>query len=177
MLRGELTLLRARQDDDLPILDAELHADVEVMMRSDSRPWRPIPSGPATSMYRVAELPEDVAAFSVEELATGELAGTALLWGIDSHNRLAHIGLGLRPAFRGRGLASDVVQVLCRYGFTILGLNRLGVETLADNAGMMGAAAKAGFVPEGTLRRSAWVNGEFHDITMLGLLATEWKAS
>jgi RimJ/RimL family protein N-acetyltransferase len=175
MLRGELVVLRARRDDDLAILDAELHDDVVTRIRADDSPWRPVPSGPATSSFRVTGLPDSVAPFSVDELVTGELAGSAVLWGIDQHNRLAHLGLGLRPAFRGRGLSTDIVRVLCRYGFAILGMNRLQMETLADNAPMIAAAKRAGFVPEGRLRRSGWVNGEFCDEIILGQLASEWS--
>jgi RimJ/RimL family protein N-acetyltransferase len=112
----------------------------------------------------------------VVELGSGELAGGALLWGIDTHNRLAHLGISLRPAFRGRGLAVDVVRVLCAYGFAVRGMRRLQVETLADNAPMIAAARRAGFVVEGTLRRSAWVYGGFADEVVLGLLAEEWTA-
>ncbi len=107
------------------------------------------------------------------QLATGELAGDALLWSIDLHNRSAHVGISLRPAFRGRGLGTDAVRVLCRYGFAILGLQRSQAETLADNAAMIAAATRAGFVPEGRLRRSAWVNGQFADEVILGLLAAD----
>jgi RimJ/RimL family protein N-acetyltransferase len=106
----------------------------------------------------------------------GALAGDALLWGIDDHNRTAHIGLSLLPASRGQGLGRDVVQVLCRYGFDLLGLNRLQVETLSDNAAMIAAATSAGFVVEGTRREAAWVDGRFRDETWLGLLATDWHA-
>jgi len=37
------------------------------------------------------------------------------------------------------------------------------------------AAIRAGFTQEGVLRRSAWVNGEFLDETILGRLVTEWS--
>jgi RimJ/RimL family protein N-acetyltransferase len=96
---------------------------------------------------------------------------------IDLHNRTAHTGISLLPAFRGRSLGTDAIRVLCRYGFAIRGLHRLQAETLADNDAMIQAALRAGFVREGTLRRSAWVNGDFTDEVILGLLATEWKAS
>ena len=176
MLRGEMTGLRARHDSDIPVLHAELYDDVETRVSADSRPWQPIPPG-AGSPY-VVKVPDNRAAcFSVVELATGELAGEALLWDIDLHNRAAHIGISLRPAFRGRGLGADVVRVLCRYGFAIRGLHRLQAETLAGNDAMIQAASRAGFAREGTLRRSAWVNGNFADVVILGLLATEWQAS
>jgi RimJ/RimL family protein N-acetyltransferase len=48
------------------------------------------------------------------------------------------------------------------------------VDTLADNVGMLGAAESAGFVREGRLRSSAWANGEFVDLILLGLLASEY---
>lgn len=96
------------------------------------------------------------------------------MWGIDLHNRRAHIGLSLRPAFRGRGLGTDVVRTLCEYGFAVRGLHRLQAETLADNTAMIRAATDAGFTEEGKLRRSAWADGGFADEVVLGLLAGEW---
>ena len=176
MLRGDVIGLRARHDSDIPVLHAELYDDVETRARADSRPWRPIPLG-SGSPYAVTGPDDRAAFFSVAELATGALAGEALLWSIDLHNRAAHIGIALLPAFRHRGLGTDVVRVLCRYGFAIRGLHRLQAETLADNDAMIQAASRAGFTREGTLRRSAWVNGEFGDEVILGLLATEWEAS
>jgi RimJ/RimL family protein N-acetyltransferase len=69
------------------------------------------------------------------------------------------------------------VLALCDYGFAIRGLHRLQVDTLASNAAMIRAASRAGFVQEGTIRRSAWVNGEFADEVILGMLETEWRAA
>jgi RimJ/RimL family protein N-acetyltransferase len=175
MLRGELAGLRARHESDIPVLQAELYDDVATRMRADNRPWRPVPPGPSGSPYAVSGSADDVAIFSVVRLATDELAGDALLWGIDVHNRAAHVGISLRPAFRGHGLATDTVRLLCYYGFAVRGLHRLQIETLADNAAMIATATRAGFLPEGTLRRSAWVDGTFADEVILGLLAAEWS--
>lgn len=174
MLRGEVAGLRARHEGDVPVLQAELHDDVPTRIRADSRPWRPIPPGSAASPYAVTDPADNVAAFSVVRLSDEELAGEALLWSIDVHNRTAHVGISLRPAFRGRGLGADTVRLLCYYGFAVLGLHRLQIETLADNAAMIAVATRVGFVLEGTLRRSSWVEGAFADEAILGLLASEW---
>jgi RimJ/RimL family protein N-acetyltransferase len=138
-----------------------------------------VPSGPASPYWVDPEAGEalrtgDTAVFSVVELAGGELAGEALLWGIDTHNRSAHLGLSLRPAFRGRGFGADTVRVLCRYGFAIRGLHRLQLETLADNHAMIAIAGQAGFVQEGVIRSSDWVNGKFEDVVVFGLLDAEY---
>jgi RimJ/RimL family protein N-acetyltransferase len=176
MLRGDQVGLRARHETDVPILQAELYDDVATRSRADSRPWQPIAPGSAASPYAVRDPSADAACFSVVLLADRELAGEALLWGIDTHNRTAHVGIALRPAHRGRGLAADVVAVLCNYGFAIRGLQRLQIETLAGNTAMIRTAVRAGFRQEGTLRRSAWVDGEFVDDVILGQLAAEWFA-
>jgi RimJ/RimL family protein N-acetyltransferase len=175
MLRGEKVCLRARHESDAPILDAELHEDVPMRVRADSRAWRPVSPGSRASTYAVRDPSEREAVFSV---VTGdELAGEATLWGIDVFHRLAHIGLSLRPAYRGRGLGLDTVKVMCHYGFDVLGLNRLQIDTLADNAAMIATGRKAGFTLEATLREGAWVMGTFTDEVTLGLLAAEWRAS
>ena len=176
MLRSNRVGLRARHEADVPILQSELYDDVAVRSRADSRPWRPIAPGSAASPYAVAEPSEDAACFSVVDLSSGELAGETLLWGIDTHNRTAHVGISLRPAFRNRGLGTDVLRVLCGYGFAVRGLHRLQLETLADNTAMIQAATRVGFTQEGVLRRSAWANGGFADEVILGLLAAEWNA-
>jgi RimJ/RimL family protein N-acetyltransferase len=173
MLRGDTIGLRARHETDVAVLHAELYDDVPTRMRSDTRPWRPIVPGSAASPFSVADPGADVASFSVIELASDELAGSAAMWGIDTHNRLAHLGIGLRPAYRGRGLGTDVVRVLCHYGFVVLGLQRLQIETLADNAAMIHAATHAGFIREGTLRRAAWVTGAFVDEVIFGRLVSD----
>jgi len=173
MLRVGKVGLRAREAADVAVLHAELYEDIAIRMQADSRPWRPIPAGSPASPYAVSEPRDDLACFSVVELASGELAGEALLWAIDLHNRTSHLGLSLRPAFRGRGLGTDVVLALCEYGFAVRGLHRLQVDTLASNTAMIRAAARAGFVHEGRLRQAAWVNGEFADEVVLGMLAAD----
>jgi RimJ/RimL family protein N-acetyltransferase len=177
MLRVGKVGLRARAEADVAVLHAELYDDIAIRMQADTRPWRPIPAGSPASPYAVSQPGDDHACFSVVELASGELAGEALLWAIDLHNRTSHLGLSLRPAFRGRGLGTDVVLALCEYGFAVRGLHRLQVDTLASNTAMIRAAARAGFVHEGRLRQAAWVNGEFADEVILGMLATSRPSS
>jgi RimJ/RimL family protein N-acetyltransferase len=174
MLRAGKIRLRAREEADVPILHTELYEDIAMRSQADSRPWRPVSPGSAASMYAVGEPSDDAAVFSVVEVAGDELAGDAVVWGIDLHNRTAHLGMGLRPAFRGRGLGTDVVRALCEYGFSVRGLHRLQIETLTTNAAMLKAAERAGFTREGTLRQAAWVTGEFVDEVILGLLAADW---
>lgn len=174
MLKGRRIVLRARSPEDVAILHTELYEDVSTHARADGRAWRPHPVS-LNSPMAPAEPSPHVADFSVVSLDDDELLGRALLWYIDLHNRSAHIGLGLRPAHRGKGYGTEVVDVLCRYAFRFLGLHRVQIETLADNAAMIAAATKCGFTLEGTLRDYSWVEGSFADDVVYGLLADEWR--
>ena len=104
-----------------------------------------------------------------------ELLGEALLWAVDLHNRYAHIGIALVPSARGRGFGTETLDLLAGYGFDVLGLHRLQLETLADNDAMIRTALAAGFMVEGTLRGAVWAVGTFVDEVVLGLLVREWK--
>jgi RimJ/RimL family protein N-acetyltransferase len=175
MLKGVKVGLRARHEEDIPILQDGLYDDVVNGSRAEARPWRPLTPGSKALPLWVDDKEQGHVPFSVVELDGGALVGTATLWGIDLHHRAAHIGLGLLPAARGKGYGTDVVAVLCHYGFVVRGLQRLQIETLSDNEAMLRSAERNGFVREGVLRSSAWVMGEFMDEVLLGLLAQDWK--
>jgi len=175
MLTGSKIGLRARHEDDMPILRAGLYDDVVNQSRAASGPWRPVTATASSAQLAADDDSEAVVRFAVVDLAGGGLAGVASLWGIDNHNRFAHLGMGLLPDARGKGYGTDVVAVLCYYGFVVRGLHRLQIETLSDNTPMIRAAERNGFLREGVLRSAAWVLGEFLDEVLLGLLAHDWK--
>jgi RimJ/RimL family protein N-acetyltransferase len=178
VLHGAIVGLRALERTDVAVLHAELYEDVAIRSRTSSRAWRPISAESSASPFAESDsdsVDESAARFAVVDLVSGELAGAALLAGIDLHNRNARIGVSLFPAFRGRGMAIDVVRVLCEYGFIVRGLHRLQIETLADNVPMLRAAISAGFTQEGSLRDAAWVMGAFIDEVVLGLVVTDYQ--
>lgn len=184
VLTGERVALRARRDSDVLLLHAGLYDDVATHVQADGRAWRPIPQGSPASPYAPADPSPEVAHFTVILLGRpapdeppldgasrddDDVVGEALLWGIDLHNRSAHLGISLLPTYRGRGLGSDVVRVLRRYGFDLLGLHRLQIDTLTTNTAMQAVAVRTGFVHEGTRQDAAWVDGQFVDELVYGL--------
>ena len=177
MLTGRKVALRARIGSDVPILHSGLYEDVETHATSDTRAWQPISLDTDASPFRVREPVDKVSAFTVALLDDDRVAGDAVMWEIDRHNRSAHLGIALLPEMRGLGLGADVVAVLSRHAFHTLGLHRLQIETNVDNAAMLAVARGAGFAVEGTLRSASWANGRFVDEVILGLLADEWWAA
>jgi RimJ/RimL family protein N-acetyltransferase len=175
VLKGREVALRARIESDIPILHSGFYEDVETHSQADGRAWRPIGVAAEANPFRVREPSAELAGFTIVAIDDDRVLGDALLWSIDLHNRSAHIGMGVLPEARGRGVGLDATEVLCRYAFRTLGLNRLQIETNVDNMAMLAVAQRAGFTREGTLRQAGWANGQFVDEAVLGLLAVDWS--
>lgn len=175
MLVGEHVVLRSRRESDVAVLHEELYDDVPSRIHADTRGWTPV--GLADSPYAVHGVSAGAAEFSVVERLSDELAGEAILWDIDPHNRSAHAGLALRPRFRGRGLGVETLRVLVDYAMRIRGLHRVQLEIVADNEPMLAAARQARFVQDGLLRESVWVGGRFADQVVFSVVATDAGAS
>ena len=79
MITSGLVGLRARQEADVAILHAELYDDVVTATRGDTRAWRPVDLS-SGSPYAVEAATDKEVSFSVVELASGDLAGAAIVW-------------------------------------------------------------------------------------------------
>ncbi len=179
MLTGRAVSLREIRRSDLAVIHRDL-GDVVTGVLGDAEPWRPDSLARREAKFDRAlsePLPEGHVSFAVQQRddGSGTLIGTCSLWGIDQHNGLAHLGLQLVPAVRGRGFGTDVVRVLCHYAFVVRSLHRVGLETLATNEPMRRAAVAAGFSEEGQLREAAFVFGDRVDEVLYGLLRSEWQ--
>lgn len=86
---------------------------------------------------------------------------------------LAEVGYWLTRAARGRGAATIAVQLVSRWAFTVVGIDRLSLQTAPGNVASQRVAERAGFTREGLLR--AWMptpDGRRHSV-MFSLLATD----
>jgi RimJ/RimL family protein N-acetyltransferase len=100
--------------------------------------------------------------------------GIAGLWGFEPFLGLAHVGISLRPSVRRAGHGTQVLPLLCRYGFRMRALRRLELETFATNLAMRTVAQRCGFVHEGTLRDRGYDGEKYVDVTAYGLMREEW---
>lgn len=179
MLEGDRVVLRDWRRTDVEA-HQQVRTDVRLHAIIDDDPWVPRPLEAALQRYDklVAEPDPGNVAFAVSRRddPAQECLGQGSLWGMNLHQRTAHLGITLTAPARGQGLGTEVVHLLCRYGFEVRDLVRLQIETLASNVPMQRAAEANGFVLEGRLRQNAWVMGEREDELVYGLLAGEWRA-
>lgn len=73
----------------------------------------------------------------------------------------AEIGLWLLPDFWGKGIMSEVMPLICNFGFDQLGLHRIEGFVESNNQNCKRAMAKLDFVHEGTMRDCEIKNGQF----------------
>ena len=81
--------------------------------------------------------------------------------------------LVLAPASVVRAAATIAVRLVSRWAFTVVGVDRLSLQTAPENVASQRVAERAGFTREGLLR--AWMptpDGRRHSV-MFSLLATD----
>jgi RimJ/RimL family protein N-acetyltransferase len=111
------------------------------------------------------------ATWAVLDATTGELLASVGLHGIaDGH---AELGYWCTPAARGRGVVSEAVAAVCRWGFGALDLERITWDALVGNHASLAVAQKCGFTVEGLRRRAVSVGGPPADAWVGSLLADD----
>ena len=87
----------------------------------------------------------------------------------------AMLGYDLARVYWGRGIASEAVQEVIRFGFGPMRLNRIEAETIEDNHESRRMLDKLGFTLEGIRREySLEDDGEYHGSAIYGLLRSEY---
>jgi ribosomal-protein-alanine N-acetyltransferase len=106
---------------------------------------------------------------------TGNLIGTVGFYGIDRVNKRAIAGADLKKEYWGKGLMSEALRALIRFGFMEMGLNRIEASTDPQNLRSLRLIERCGFSREGVLRQKSYYKGGFHDDVIYSLLKEEWK--
>ena len=69
------------------------------------------------------------------------------------------------------------MRLLLDYAFRHRNLNRVALRTHSENERAMRCYRACGFVEEGRLRRSIWIDGRYVDGVLMGILRDEWSQS
>jgi RimJ/RimL family protein N-acetyltransferase len=88
----------------------------------------------------------------IEDAATGAFAGSIGLFYRDRGLGEAMIGYSLRPEFRGKGIATRAVNLLCQWTFENVGAARIIAGTFPENRASQRVLERSGFMREGYLK-------------------------
>ncbi|WP_449537599.1 GNAT family N-acetyltransferase [Ferdinandcohnia sp. Marseille-Q9671] len=85
------------------------------------------------------------------------------------HKR-AEIGYELHPSYWRKGYATEAISEVITFGFTELGLTRIGAVVFIENASSNELLKKLGFEKEGVLRNYMYQNGVPYDTNVYSLV-------
>ncbi len=107
-----------------------------------------------------------------------QIAGVISLDNIDFLNRKADISILIgERRFLGKGLGTEAITLLLGHAFGKLSLHKVGLGVLSGHTAAIRSYEKAGFVIEGILKDEILLDGKYHDVTRMGILAGDFKAS
>jgi RimJ/RimL family protein N-acetyltransferase len=127
-------------------------------------------------LRRAAESDKDLA-LGVMTRAAGQFIGVAGLHDLDGRNRHAQFGvtLGDKESW-GKGYGTEVTQLVVRYAFETLNLNRVWLHVYEYNPRALRVYEKVGFRTEGRLRQDTFRDGRYWDTFVMAVLRDEWEA-
>ena len=109
--------------------------------------------------------------FTIRAKPDVRLMGYIQVINIQPIARTAEMGILIGdPKDRGHGFGQEAVRLALDFCWRDLNLQRVALFIIGENPAAQNAYAKAGFEVEGRLRRGAYVNGAFRDITVMGIL-------
>lgn len=175
-------LLRTSRLDlrDLTLDDfAAVHA-----YASDPEVVRYMPWGPNTEQDTRDFLERAVAMAGQEprrdwQLAVVDREDDALLGAAglhaDEREHQAMLGYCYHPRAWGRGIATEVAEILVGFGFEVLDLHRVWAGCDPDNTLSARVLEKVGMTLEGRLREDTLIRGEPRDTLVYGILSRDWR--
>lgn len=109
-----------------------------------------------------------------DKLIVEKVYGTAIISKIDWKNRSCSIDIKLSRNAQGNGYGTDAVQLLIKYIFEELNMNRIFVNILEYNIQSQGLFEKIGFIKEGIQRKAIFKNGKYNNLIIYSLLKEEY---
>jgi RimJ/RimL family protein N-acetyltransferase len=91
----------------------------------------------------------------------------------DGFRHGGHLGMGLVPNYRGRGIGERLARAAIDAAFAA-GMERVELEVFASNAAAITLYDKLGFAVEGVKKRARKIDDAYEDNVIMALHATDW---
>lgn len=104
-----------------------------------------------------------------------QLIGTIGFHAIETEHWKAEIGYELHPTYWGKGIMSEVIAAVIRYGFNEMKLNRIEAFYDPKNFSSGRVLEKNGFKYEGTLKQRYFEKGKFVDAAIRAIIKEDYQ--
>ncbi len=113
--------------------------------------------------------------FAIALKDTDELIGVIGLHPVEAYQR-AEIGYWLGVPYWNKGYVTEAAVEVMRFGFEVVGLNRIYAAHYTDNPASGRVMQKIGMIYEGTLRQHLRRFESYKDVAYYGMLREEFEA-
>jgi RimJ/RimL family protein N-acetyltransferase len=97
------------------------------------------------------------------------------LHNLEYENRRAMLGIVIgAKAYWGRGYGADAIRTILGWAFGYLNLNRVYLTVYGYNQRAIRCYQKCGFQQEGIMRQAHYIDGQYSDEWMMGILQNEF---
>ncbi len=115
--------------------------------------------------------------FAITHRQEGFLIGGIGLNDIDRQSERAEIGYWIGKPYWRNGYGTEAARAILRYGFEVLGLNRIQARHFGNNPASGRIMQKIGMKHEGCQRQAFKKWGKFEDWELYGILRSEYEES
>ena len=115
------------------------------------------------------------AQYIIIDKGTNVAAGTAFLKNIDNICKKAEFGIFIGEIkLQGRGLGKEATNILLKYGFEELALNKIYLTVFSDNEKAVKLYENMGFLITGLFEEDCFVNNRLQDVFYMELLSKNY---
>jgi len=111
--------------------------------------------------------------WALAETDSNQLVGTCGYYSWNPEHSIAELGYDLSREYWGKGLMTEAVRAVVRWGFNDVEINRIQATVMAGNAASIRLLEKCGFQSEGLLREYKICRGEPRDFWMFAQLRAD----
>ncbi len=166
--------LRPFSKREIPVLKSWFHNESEVLLWAGASLKYPIRSSVLRAFIKVHRGPSpdhEIWTVSSAEIAT---LGHLQIW-YSLRLRQAIIGrVAIAPAYRGQGLARPLIRLAIDKAFSRTQINRIELRVYEHNTAAITAYQRAGFIHEGTRRKSTPIGDNFWSTNVMSILRDEY---
>ncbi len=112
--------------------------------------------------------------WAVVLVSENKMIGTCGFTRFSFPNDSAEVGYVINPVYRGRGIATEALRRVMRFGFDTIGLHRIEAKYIVGNDSSRRVMEKVGMKFEGIARESMKIKECYRDIGICAVLASDF---
>lgn len=113
--------------------------------------------------------------FGMELKEGGRMIGTIGFMWVNPDFKSAEVGYSLSRDYWNKGLMTEALQAVLRFGFEELKLNRIEAQHDTENPASGKVMAHCGMQYEGIMRQRVMNKGCYRDVAVYAILKSDWQ--